>query len=76
MVEKWTLNSRATALVDIPAVSMPIARSLKACDICGIVLCDKTVRLMDYLGKGEVLTNTDFRQICEQYLREIGLLCT
>ncbi len=32
----------ATALVDIPAVSMPIARSLKTCDICGIVLCDKT----------------------------------
>ncbi len=42
MVEKWTFNSRATALVDIPAVSMPIARSLKTCDICGIVLCDKT----------------------------------
>ncbi len=39
MVEKWTFNSRATALVDIPAVSMPIARSLKT---CGIVLCDKT----------------------------------
>ncbi len=88
MVEKLTLNSQATALVDIPAVSMPIARSLKTCDICGIVLCDKTahfsvafycgqpnahlcnnhavlswyatpVRWMDYLGKGEVLTNTD-----------------
>ncbi len=42
MVEKWTFNSQATALVDIPAVSMPIARSLKTCDICGIVLCDKT----------------------------------
>ncbi len=42
MVEKLTLNSRAIALVDIPAVSMPIARSLKTCDICGIVLCDKT----------------------------------
>ncbi len=36
------LCSQATALVDIPAVSMPIARSLKTCDICGIVLCDKT----------------------------------
>ncbi len=36
MVEKWTFNSQATALVDIP-----IARSLKTCDICGIVLCDK-----------------------------------
>ena len=32
----------ATVLVDIPAVSMPIARSLKTSDICGIVLCDKT----------------------------------
>ncbi len=42
MVEKWTFNSRATALVYIPAVSMPIARSLKTFDICGIVLCDKT----------------------------------
>jgi hypothetical protein len=28
MVEKLTLNSVATALVDIPAVSMPIAHSL------------------------------------------------
>ncbi len=42
MVEKYTFNSRETSLVDIPAVSMPIARSLKSCDICGIVLCDKT----------------------------------
>ena len=29
MVVKLTLNCLATALVDIPAVSMPIARSLK-----------------------------------------------
>ncbi len=43
MVDKWTFNLRATALVDIPAVSMPVARSLKTYDICGIVLCDKTV---------------------------------
>ncbi len=42
MVEKSTFNSRATTLVDIPAVSMPITRSLKTCDIFGIVLCDKT----------------------------------
>ncbi len=28
MVAKWTFNSRVTALVDISAVSMPIARSL------------------------------------------------
>ncbi len=38
MVKKWTFNSRATALVDIPAASMPITRSLKTCNICGIVL--------------------------------------
>ncbi len=31
MVDKLTFNSRATALVDILAVSMPIARSLKTC---------------------------------------------
>jgi hypothetical protein len=88
MVEKWTLNNLATALMDIPAVSMPIARPLKTWDIRGIVLCDKTshcrvafycpqhnlcndhavylaswydtpVRWMDYLGKGEMLTNRD-----------------
>ncbi len=41
MVEKLTFNSRATALVDIPAVSMTIGCSLKTCDIFGIVLCDK-----------------------------------
>ncbi len=51
MVEKWTFNSWPTALVEIPAVSVPIACSLKTCDICGIVLSD--------LGKGEVFTNTD-----------------
>ena len=42
MVEKLTFNILETALVDIPAVSMPIARSLKTWDICGIVLCDKS----------------------------------
>ncbi len=53
MVEKLTFNSRATALVDIPAVSMPIARTLKTCDICGIVLCDKTAhfRVAFYCGQ-------------------------
>ena len=53
MVEKLALNSLATALVDIPAVSMPIARSLKTCDICGIVLCDKTehFRVAFYCGQ-------------------------
>ena len=30
---------------------------------------------MDYLGKGEVLTITDFRQICEQHFREMLILC-
>ncbi len=46
MAEKLTFNSRSTALVDILAVSMPIARSLKMCDICGIVLCDKTANFI------------------------------
>ena len=44
MVEKLTLNYLATALVDIPAVSMPIAPSLKTSDLCAIVLCDKTAQ--------------------------------
>ncbi len=53
MVEKRTFNSRATALLDIPAVSMPIARSLKTYDICGIMLCDKTAhfRVAFYCGQ-------------------------
>ncbi len=63
MVEKLTFNSRVTALVDIPAVSMPIARSLKTCDICGIVLCDKTAhfRLAFYYGqpKAHLCNNHD-----------------
>ena len=41
MVEKLTLNSLATVLVDIPAISMPIARAFKTSDICGIALSDK-----------------------------------
>ena len=41
MVDKLTLNYLATALVNIPVVSMPIVRYLKIEDICGIVLCDK-----------------------------------
>ncbi len=53
MVEKWTVNSWATALVDIPAVSMPITRSLKTYGICGIVLCDITAhfRVVFYCGQ-------------------------
>ncbi len=35
------IQFKATSLVDIPADSMPIACSLKTCDICGFVLCDK-----------------------------------
>ena len=49
MVEKLTLNYRSTALVDIPAVSMPIARSLKTWDICGIMLYDKTAHFSGLL---------------------------
>jgi hypothetical protein len=41
MVEKLTFNYLTIALVDIPAVSIPTARSLKTCDLCGIALCDK-----------------------------------
>ncbi len=51
MVEKLTFNSWATALVDIPAVSMPIAHSLKTCDICGIVLCDQIYIYFKYKGR-------------------------
>ncbi len=40
---EMNIQFTATALVDIPPVSMPIARSLKTCHIGGIVLCDKTV---------------------------------
>jgi hypothetical protein len=42
MILKLTFNYLATALVDIPAVSMPTARSLKRSNIYGIVLFDKT----------------------------------
>ncbi len=40
-------------MVDILAFSMPIARSLKTCDICGIVLCNKTAhfRAVFYCGQ-------------------------
>jgi hypothetical protein len=41
MVEKLTVNSLATALVDIPAISMPIAHSLKTRDNLW-QCCDKT----------------------------------
>ncbi len=53
IVEKWTFNSWATVLVDIPVVSMPIARSLKICNICGIVLWDKAAhfRVVFYCGQ-------------------------
>jgi hypothetical protein len=56
MVEKLTLNYLATALVDIPAVILPIARSLETWDICGIVLCDKTThfRVAFYCPKHKV----------------------
>jgi hypothetical protein len=56
MAKKLTFNSLATALVEIPAVSMLIARSLKTWDICGIVLCDKTAhfRVSFYYPKHKV----------------------
>lgn len=40
MVEKF--NSWATALVDLPAVSMPIAGSCITCNMYALVLCDET----------------------------------
>ncbi len=40
--EKMTFSSRATALVDSPAVSMPIARSPQNLQHLWHVLCDKT----------------------------------
>ncbi len=43
MVEKLTFNLRATALLDFPAVNMPIARSLKTCNIGGIYFLRKRV---------------------------------
>ena len=45
MVDKLTLNYLATALVDIPADSIPISHSLKTSDICSIVWCDKIAKL-------------------------------
>ncbi len=61
MVEKLTFNSWATALVDIPAVSMPIECDLKNCDLkncdlSGFVPCDKTAhfRVAFYCGQPKV----------------------
>lgn len=34
----------ATAPVAVPAVSMPMADSLKTCTICATVFCDRTAR--------------------------------
>ncbi len=50
---EMNIQFMATALVDIPAVSIPIARSLKTCAICGIVLCDKIAhfRVAFYCGE-------------------------
>ncbi len=50
---EMNIQFTATALVDIPAVIMPITRSLKTCNICGIVLCDKTAhfRVAFYCGQ-------------------------
>ncbi len=94
MVEKMNIQFTATALVDIPAVSMLIARSSKlatsvalCCVIkmhilewpfivaslrhtCAIImLSNQHLDMpnlwggMDYLGKGEVLTNTDLDRL-------------
>jgi hypothetical protein len=49
LVEKWTFNCLATALVDMVAVSMPIAHSLKIWGIYGIMLCDTTAHFSGLL---------------------------
>ena len=100
MVEKWTLHSLATALVDISAVSMPTARSLNLrhlwncfvwqlhfvgfyCPQHKVHLCFAVesaswyatpVRWMDYLVKGEMLTNRDGNKYAHNF-REISFLC-
>jgi hypothetical protein len=48
-VEKIMFNSLTPALVDMLAVSTSIAWSLKTCDICGIVLCDKSAHFSGFL---------------------------
>ncbi len=70
MVDKLTFNSWATPLVDIPAVSMPIAHSLKTCNICGIVLCDKTAhfRVAFYCGQPKA-------QLCNHAVLISILIC-
>ncbi len=74
MVEEWTFNSRATALVDISAVSMPIAHSLKTCNVCGIVLCDKTAhfRVTFYCGQPKAhLCNNHAVQSASWYAKPV-----
>jgi hypothetical protein len=44
MVEKWTLNSLATALVDIPTVSMVTAHSLKT----SVALCCDKLHILKW----------------------------
>ena len=54
MAEKLTFNLQATALVDFPTVSIPIARSLKTCNIINnIVLCDKTAHFRVAIYRGQ-----------------------
>ncbi len=72
MVEKWTFNSRATALVDIPAVSRPIACSLKTSVIFGIVLCDKTTHFRVAFYQRWKVTN----YIYSRYCNWVAFLCT
>ena len=48
MVEKLTFISQATTLVDIPAVSMPIAHPSKLLET-PVALCDKTAHFSGLL---------------------------
>ena len=65
MVEKLTLNYLATALVDIPAVRMQIACSLKTLDICGIVLCDRTAHCIVPITRRTCVTIMPFNQLLD-----------
>ncbi len=91
MVDKWSFSSWATGLVDIPAVSMPIARLCCVIKLhilewpfivtslrhtCAIIMLSNQHLDMPHLWGGWIILAKEkcsLRQICEQYLREIGL---
>ncbi|CAB1446355.1 unnamed protein product [Pleuronectes platessa] len=64
------LNDGHSAPADIPAISMPTACSLMTNSICGIHLDVPHLSAGDYFGKGDALSDTDLKQMCEQRLGE------